>query len=299
ARRSSRAATRWISGRCIATSPATIRRSRRCSRTAASRASSASPDGECRCRATRGPAFDTISRIMKLRFVLFAIAALILNDPAAEGKRWWSHVAFLADDGLEGRNVGTPGFEKAAAYVEGQFKEIGLKPGGVSGYRQPVTFETRVLNPEHSKLALVRNGNEEPLELGADASLSARGELDGDVDVPMVFIGYGLSIPEANWDDLAGLDLKGKVAVYLNVPAPANVSDNVPWAVGPGGGGGGSRKERGASGPRPIATPTPACRYRRRGRDAACGRTSCGRTSCRRTCRGARRRGTRRRRTRR
>ena len=194
---------------------------------------------------------------MKLRFALFAIAALILNDPAAEGKRWWSHVAFLADDGLEGRNVGTPGFEKAAAYVEGQFKEIGLKPGGVSGYRQPVKFETRVLNPEHSKLALVRNGNEEPLELGADASLSARGELDGDVDVPMVFIGYGLSIPEANWDDLAGLDLKGKVAVYLSVPAPANVSDNVRSHVSSAGERWAVLKKAGAIGIATLPNPNP------------------------------------------
>ena len=44
--------------------------------------------------------------------------------------------------------MGTPGFEKAAAYVEAQFKEIGLKPGGLSGYRQPVKFESRVLVPE-------------------------------------------------------------------------------------------------------------------------------------------------------
>ncbi len=47
-----------------------------------------------------------------------------------------------------------PAFEKAATYVEGQFKEIGLRPGGVSGYRQPVKFESRVLVPEQSKLAL-------------------------------------------------------------------------------------------------------------------------------------------------
>ncbi len=134
---------------------------------------------------------------------------------------------FLADDALEGRNVGTAGFEKAAGYVEEQFKAIGLKPGGVGGYRQPVKFESRVLVPEESKLALVREGQEEPLTLGEEASLSARGELNGDREAPMVFIGYGMSIPEAHWDDLAGLDLRGKIAVYVNVGAPANVSDNV------------------------------------------------------------------------
>ena len=49
-------------------------------------------------------------------------------DLASEGKSWWAHVQFLADDKLEGRNVGTPGFDKAVEYVEGQFKAIGLKP---------------------------------------------------------------------------------------------------------------------------------------------------------------------------
>ena len=164
---------------------------------------------------------------MKLRYLLVAVIALFLQDPASEGRRWWSHIVFLADDALEGRNVGTAGFEKAARYVEEQFKAIGLKPGVVGTYRQPVKFESRVLVLDDSKLALIRDGQEEPLTLGEEASLTSRGELNGDFEAPMVFIGYGLSIPEANWDDLAGLNLHGKIAVYVNVPAPANVSNNV------------------------------------------------------------------------
>ena len=106
---------------------------------------------------------------MKLRYLLIAVAALVLQASASEGKRWWSHIEFLADDALEGRNVGSAAFEKAATYVEGQFKEIGLRPGGVSGYRQPVKFESRVLVPEQSKLALLRSGVEEPLTPREDA----------------------------------------------------------------------------------------------------------------------------------
>jgi hypothetical protein len=60
------------------------------------------------------------------------------TDATAEGKRWWPHIQFLADDKLEGRNVGTPGFEKAIEYAEGQFRAIGLQPGGASGFRQPL-----------------------------------------------------------------------------------------------------------------------------------------------------------------
>ena len=73
----------------------------------------------------------------------------------------------------------------------------------------------------------MRDGHETPLAIGQEASLSARGELDGSMDAPMVFVGYGLSIPEAGWDDFKGLDLKGKIAVYVNAFPPVTVSDNV------------------------------------------------------------------------
>src|SRR6476660_1197971 len=199
---------------------------------------------------------------MKLRYLLIAVAALVLQAPASEGKRWWSHIEFLADDALAGRNVGSAAFEKAATYVEGQFKEIGLRPGGVSGYRRPVKFESRVLVPEQSKLALLRSGVEEPLTPREDAVLSARGELDGSVEAPMVFVGYGLSIPEAKWDELTGLDLHGKIAVYVNTTAPVDVSDNVKSHVGSAAERWAVLKKAGAIGvatlpnPRPIAGAT-------------------------------------------
>ena len=148
-------------------------------------------------------------------------------DFAAEGKAWWAHVQVLADDKLEGRNVGTPGYDKAVDYVESQFKAIGLKPGGTSGFRQPIKFENRSFATAQPQLALIRDGKEESLAVGQDASLNARGELEGPLEAGMVFIGYGLSIPEAGWDDLAGVNLRGKIAVYVNAFPPIKVSDNV------------------------------------------------------------------------
>lgn len=145
----------------------------------------------------------------------------------AEGKAWWAHIQYLADDTLEGRNAGTAGFAAALDYVEGQFKSIGLKPAGTEGFRQRVTLESRQLDPAQTQLAIVRDGKEEPLVVGQDASISARGELNGSMEAPMVFVGYGLSVPEAGWDDFAGLDLKGKIAVYVNAFPPVTVTDNV------------------------------------------------------------------------
>ena len=167
-------------------------------------------------------------------FPIFLVVATSLTattiaqspDLASEGKAWWAHVQFLADDKLEGRNVGTPGYEQAVDYVESQFKAIGLKPAGTSGFRQPVKFDSRKLAADQS-LVLVRDGKEESLVIGEDGSLNARGELNGTKDASMVFVGYGLSIPDAGWDDLAGVDVRGKIAVYVNAFAPVKVSDNV------------------------------------------------------------------------
>jgi len=166
----------------------------------------------------------------KLLSACFLAAAVVAGSAAqstdltSEGKAWWAHVQYLADDKLEGRNVGTPGFDTAVEYVEGQFKAIGLKPMGVNGFRQPVKLDSRTLVREQSSLTLVRDGKEVPL---SDAGLNARGELDGAMEAPMVFVGYGMSIPEANWDDFKGLDLRGKIAVYVNAFPPVTVSDNV------------------------------------------------------------------------
>jgi hypothetical protein len=164
----------------------------------------------------------------KLPIILFlAVGTLGAADYAAEGKAWWAHIQFLADDKLEGRDTGSEGFRKAAAYVAGQFEKLGLKPGGASGYEQPVKFQTRTVVAGESSVSLVRDGSVEALAPGQEATLGGRSEAAGEITAPMVFVGYGLVIPEAQYNDLAGVDLKGKIAVYVNGPGPAQASGNV------------------------------------------------------------------------
>ncbi|MGI4757876.1 MAG: M28 family peptidase, partial [Janthinobacterium lividum] len=137
------------------------------------------------------------------------------DAPAAA---WWSHVQFLADDKLEGRKAGTPGYEKAVAYVEQQFKAIGLKPAGTQGYQQPIAFVPTTLNMANSSLVLKNASGTVNFDLGKDMTLSPHVDGSAVVSAPLVFIGYGLRIPRKHIDDLAGLDLKGKVAVFYNAP---------------------------------------------------------------------------------
>jgi Zn-dependent M28 family amino/carboxypeptidase len=155
------------------------------------------------------------------RASLFAALALLAapaaraDAPVSDGARWWKHVEFLASDALQGRETGSEGYRQAAAYVAEQLAAAGVKPGAGESYLQEVRLQSRRLVEERSRLALVRAGKEVPLTLGQDAVLSSRVGEPGAVDAPMVFVGYGLSIPEAGHDDLAGVDLKGKIAVVL------------------------------------------------------------------------------------
>ena len=146
------------------------------------------------------------------------------NKPANEEQaRWWGHVKTLADDSMQGRQTGSEGYRKAAAYVTSEFEKIGLKPAGVKGYAQTVAFSQRRILEDKSQLALVRDGKEDVLRFGDDVTVNLRAELTPSVEAPLVFAGYGLSAPEAKHDDLAGLDLKGKVAVYI-AGTPASIT---------------------------------------------------------------------------
>jgi Zn-dependent M28 family amino/carboxypeptidase len=156
-----------------------------------------------------------------------AYAAASPTSPAGDaGKRWWAHVRYLADDKLEGRLTGTRGYRAAAAYVVDRFKEYGLEPAGVDGYLQPVRFDVQRVIAGKSRLALVRDGKEQPLVLGSDALLSSRNPQPAVVEAPLVFVGYALHLPEAGYDDLAGLDLAGKVLVYV-YGGPKQISGNL------------------------------------------------------------------------
>jgi hypothetical protein len=131
------------------------------------------------------------------------------------GKRWWAHVQVLADPRMEGRETGSSGYERAAAYVSEQFHAAGLHPAGVEGFRQPVDFLVTEFDEAKSSLSLVRDGVTQPLKLREDAQLSVTSGTADETEAEAVFVGYGLDVPELHYNDLEGLDLRGKIAVYF------------------------------------------------------------------------------------
>ena len=156
-----------------------------------------------------------------MRRVLMAAVVVALTGAGAhaDAKRWWSFVESLANDGMEGRDTGSAGHKRAAEFVAAEFKKAGLEPAGVNGYIQPVKFKSRRILEEKSSLALVPSSGgakAEPLTLGEDATISMRVDPAPSLEAPLVFVGYGLNIPERNINDFAGLNLKGAIVVYIS-----------------------------------------------------------------------------------
>jgi Zn-dependent M28 family amino/carboxypeptidase len=131
------------------------------------------------------------------------------------------HVRFLADDKLEGRGTGTRGYDKAAQYVAEQMQSLGLEPGGVGGYLQPVPFLRADLQRAACAFELRRGGESLPLEVGRDVLLSPDYlRTKWTTEAALVFAGYGVSAPEMGYDDYAGLDVRGKVLVTFRGAPP-------------------------------------------------------------------------------
>ena len=121
-------------------------------------------------------------------------------------------VRVLASDAFGGRAPGTPGETKTVDWLIAQFKAAGLQPGGRDGsWTQPVPLVRTQLGQGR----VAAGGT--PLVVGRDVYVSTvRPEARVSIaTAPMVFVGYGVSAPERQWDDFKGVDLKGKVAVFL------------------------------------------------------------------------------------
>jgi Zn-dependent M28 family amino/carboxypeptidase len=133
-----------------------------------------------------------------------------------------AHVRFLSLDLLEGRGPGTRGAELAAEYIATQFALNGVKPAGENGtFFQQVPLMAVHTIEDKTKFALVPASGA-VIDLSYGTEIVAKDQTGGataDFDATIVFVGYGINAPEYHWNDYAGVDLKGKVAlVIVNEP---------------------------------------------------------------------------------
>ena len=134
------------------------------------------------------------------------------------------HIKDLSADSMEGRAPGTPGEQKAVAYIQGQFKALGLQPGNPDGtYLQNVDLIGYKASP---KASFTVGGKTIALRYPDDYVANSRhNRPETKVESSdVVFVGYGVVAPEYGWDDYKGLDVKGKTILMLINDPPVRVA---------------------------------------------------------------------------
>ena len=138
------------------------------------------------------------------------------SSPRIEGDRLSAIVKTMASDEFAGRAPGGPGEARTLAYLIDQFSELGLEPGAGNGsWTQAVPLlQTQV---KEATFTVATGQKRLSLSQGDDVALStsqpqATVQLE---NAPVVFVGFGASAPERDWDDYGDIDLAGKVALFL------------------------------------------------------------------------------------
>lgn len=127
-----------------------------------------------------------------------------------------AHLAFLSDDLLEGRAMGHRGGELTVAYLETQLRVLGLQPGNGASYRQSIKFTGARALADQSSLRFTGGGTSTSFSCGPEILFNtSTGLREVTLDAPLVFVGYGISAPEENWDDFKGVDVRGKLLVMM------------------------------------------------------------------------------------
>jgi Zn-dependent M28 family amino/carboxypeptidase len=141
-----------------------------------------------------------------------------VQENAAAAQRIRADVGYLADDRRQGRLTGTPGYDQAADHVAQRFAAIGLQPAGErGGWFQSVPLLRATREPAGARFVIVRDGKRNELRVreqflpGLSYSVA-----EAAVEAPAVFVGHGVSAPELHYDDFAGLDLHGRIAVLFS-----------------------------------------------------------------------------------
>ncbi len=183
-----------------------------------------------------GPARDLLLSSMAAAVLLVGGAvfppqtsaqAPAVSSPAISADSLISGVRWLADDAREGRMTGSPGADAAAAWIASRFASAGLSPAGDDGtfmQRYDATIGVRL----GEGTALAFDGIDGLGQLKVERDFVPFGfSENGTVEAPLVFAGYGITAKDLNYDDYAGLDVKGKAVLVLRHEPQQNDTSSV------------------------------------------------------------------------
>jgi Zn-dependent M28 family amino/carboxypeptidase len=156
-------------------------------------------------------------------FVVLAVAVATASfgvktlAPKIEGDRIRDHVKYLSSNELEGRGMNQKGSDLAGDYIAEQFKSYGLAPAGENGtYFQNVPMVSVKTLPDTKFDLVPASGDPVSLKLNDDYVTNNESQTESaDIDAPIVFVGYGITASEYQWNDYKNYDLKGKVALLF------------------------------------------------------------------------------------
>ena len=128
-----------------------------------------------------------------------------------------SHIKTLASDEFGGRAPGTEGERLTVEYMVNAFKKAGLKPANGDKYTQAVPLASVEATNNPSVHITGGAGPKATLKYRDDQVVWTRHQVEEVTvhDSEMVFVGYGINAPERNWNDYAGVDVRGKTVVML------------------------------------------------------------------------------------
>jgi aminopeptidase YwaD len=155
-----------------------------------------------------------LDRLKLVPLALLALGAARHTTEELDPQRYLAHVKFLASESMHGRATGSPELEKAAAYIAKQFKASGLQPFDGKSYLQAFPVTTNAKLGSNNRFEYSENGKTTTLKFDEDFipfNFSSRAKVAGSV----VFVGYGITAREYNYDDYAGVDVKDKLALIL------------------------------------------------------------------------------------
>jgi len=176
--------------------------------------------------------------VIKIIVIFITLTYTSVSQTQASRENISDAVKYLSSDELKGRFPGTEGIESAATYIENHFKNLGLKnwngsfrqeffvtTGLEQGSENSMYFETIIQRPgiPKEKLPKAKQNwviNHDFVPLGFSDNGTASGEV--------AFVGFGISAPEINYDDYAGIDVKGKVVILIS-ETPENEKKDSPF----------------------------------------------------------------------
>lgn len=145
--------------------------------------------------------------------LLLALAASLFAAELSPTE-YLGYVKYLSSPEMRGRATGSPELEKAAGFIRDQFRSFNLQPFSGSSYFQDFEVTTSARLGGQNKLSFWSGHDRRALRYEQEfvpLNLSSGGTASGEV----VFAGFGITAPEYNYDDYAGLDVKNKIVIVL------------------------------------------------------------------------------------